>query len=325
MSASPIEKNKLENVDLLQIEYFSDLSISKKDIVVIEPSNPIALTIRKFLIDLGFENIYVCKEPDEGIEIFTDFIGNDISIPFIIDDNLPNQNLKKIIEEVLEIQPSAKILIITAKEKTDTRITELFDMGISAITPKPLDSIRLKESLTRIFENKDNEQSEIKQEKLESLLTSHRTISENIIKNMPDVDKLEVEAWLKKANEDQKIVLDKEILEAVCNQCKSSNIAHSSKCPSCKQINIKQEILIEHYSCGEVYVKQPGVDICPKCNKSIGSLGKGYLENADFYECKSCNDKFPKPFLELICLECGNIFVEEAIEWKKGKIYRVKK
>ena len=79
MAISPIEKNNLENIDLLQIEYFSDLSVSKKDIVVIESVNPLAITIRKFLVRLGFENICVCKEVNEGIKIFTHFIGNDMN------------------------------------------------------------------------------------------------------------------------------------------------------------------------------------------------------------------------------------------------------
>jgi phage FluMu protein Com len=99
---------------------------------------------------------------------------------------------------------------------------------------------------------------------------------------------------------------------------------YSVKCPSCKQINIKQEILIEHYSCGEVYPKETGSDTCPKCNKHIGSVGKDYLESTDYYVCKSCNDKFPRPFYELICLECGNVFVESTIKWKKDTLYRIK-
>ena len=322
--SSSIEKNKLDNIDLLQIEYFSDLSVSNKDIVVIGPSNPIAITIRKFLIDLGFENIRVCKESNEGIEIFADFVGNEISIPIIIDDNIKNQNLKSTIEEILEIQPSAKILVITAKEKTDTNITELFDMGISAIIPKPLNFKELESSMLQIFEKKNNVQKNSLEEKLDLMLTSGSNINEERIRNISTKNKLEIETWLKKAKEDQKLTKDREILQATCNQCNSSNITYSSKCPSCKQINIKQEILIEHYSCGEVFQKEPGTNICPKCNKSIGSVGKDYLENTDFYRCKSCNDKFPRPFLELICLNCGNVFVESAIQWKKDTLYKIR-
>jgi DNA-binding response OmpR family regulator len=324
MSTPSIEKNKIDNNDLLQMEYFSDLPISKKDIIVIEPNSSIAITIRKFLTNMGFENIYVCNESEEGKQIFADCIGNEISVPIIIDDNLPDQNLKNIVNEILEIQPSAKILIITAKEKTDLHITELFDIGISSIIQKPLDSTELKNSLLMIIEEKENKKDESIEEKFELISSSCKTISENRIKNIFSANQLEIEALIQKKKDDQIISTDKEILEATCNQCESSDIMYSVKCPSCKQINIKQEILIEHYSCGEVYPKETGSDICPKCNKHIGLVGKDYLESTDYYVCKSCNDKFPRPFYELICLECGNVFVESTIKWKKDTLYRIK-
>ena len=115
--ATPIEQNKQENIDLLQIEYFTDLPISKKEIVVIEPNNAIAISIRKFLIDLGYKEIHICKEVKEGIKLFYHFIGIDVNIPMIIDDSGSNRNIKNTIEEVLEIQPNAKIIVTTTKQK----------------------------------------------------------------------------------------------------------------------------------------------------------------------------------------------------------------
>ena len=325
MSISPIEKNKLENIDLLQIEYFSDLTISQKDIIVIEPSDPIAITIRKFLTNLNFKNIYVCKNPNEGIKIFADFVGNEISVPIIIDDNQPNQKITDIVKDILEMQPSANIVIITTKEKTDPHITKLFDIGISSITQKPLKETELEKSLFGTIKEKNNKKESTNEDKFDTLLSSSSIISKNRVKSITDANELEIESWFEKAKENQKIILDKEILEATCNQCKSSNITYSSKCPSCKQINIKQEILVEHYSCGEVYVKEVGSNICPKCNKNIGLVGKDYRENTDYYVCKSCNDKFPRPFFELICLKCANVFVEGTIQWEKNTIYKVRK
>ena len=324
MATTSIEKNKIDNNDLLQMEYFSDLPISKTDIIVIEPNNSLAITIRKLLMNIGFENIYVCNESEEGKQIFADCIGNEISIPIIIDDNLPDQNLKNIVNEILEIQPSAKILIITAKEKTDLDITELLDIGISSIIQKPLDSTELKKSLLMAIEEKENKKDISIEEKFELILSQCKIISENRIKDIFSASQLEIEKIIQKKKEDQVISLDKEILEATCNQCESSNIMHSVKCPSCKQTNIKQEILIEHYSCGEVYPRETSLDTCPKCNKHIGVVGRDYRESTDYYICKSCDDKFPRPFFELICLQCGNIFVESTIKWKKDTLYRIK-
>ena len=231
---------------------------------------------------------------------------------------------KDIVKEILEIQPSANIMIITTKEKTNSHITELFDMGISSTIQKPINALELEKSLLGILEKKDiQEVTHITD--FDGLLSSSRIISENRIKSITNAEQSVIDTWLKNTKEKQDIVLDREIIEATCNQCKSPNMVYSSKCPSCKQINIKQEILVEHYSCGEVYVKEIGSNICPKCNKNIGSVGKDYRENIDYYVCKSCNDKFPRPFFELICLKCGNIFVEGAILWQKDTLYRVKK
>lgn len=324
METTSVEKSKQENIDLLQIEYFSDLVVSKKDIVVVESSNPIVIRIRQVLTNLGFENIYICKELEEGIRIFSDFIGNEISVPIIIDDNVSKQNLKNSVKEILEIQPSAKIIIITTKEKTDSQITELFDIGISSITRKPIDSEELEKSLSGVLEKKEVERKITIEEEFDKNISRHKLISENKIRKEFNEHQSEIDSLIQKKITEQVMVLDKEVLEATCNQCNSPEIVHNSKCPSCKQINIKQENLIEHYSCGEVYPKEPGSDICPKCNKHIGLVGKDYLESTDYYVCKSCNDKFPRPFFELICLNCSNVFIEGAIQWKKDKIYRIK-
>ena len=322
MTTSAIEKNRLNNMDLIQMEYLSDVKISKTDVIVIEQSNPIASTIRKFLVEIGFENVYICKDTKEGMKIFSDFLGNEISVPIIIDDSTSNKNLKKFVIEILEIQLSAKIAIITAKEQTDPKITELFDIGVSSIIRKPVNALELKNSIFTMLEEKIVEEVMPMEERFKMLL-SHSIISENRTKNIIHANQSEIESIIQNAKKNQMIVLDREILEATCNQCKSPDIVYSSKCPSCKQMNIKQEILIEHYSCGEVYPKEIGSNTCPKCNKNIGLVGKDYLESTDYYVCKSCNNKFPRPFFELICLKCGNIFVEGTILWQKDTLYRV--
>ncbi len=243
MSRAITEKNKLENIDLMQIEYFSDLPISNRDIVVIEYCNPIAITIRKFLVSLGFENIYICKEPDEGINIFSDFVSKEISVPIIIDDSLPNQDLENTIRELLEIYPGVKIIVITAKEKTDPRITKFFDMGIGSITQKPLEMTDLKKSLSNIFEQKDSWKNITCEEKFELLLSSGNIISENKIKRFLNVEQSEIETLLRNAKENQRIILDKEILEVACNQCKSPTILYSSKFP-----NVNKSTLHKRFS-----------------------------------------------------------------------------
>ena len=321
---SPVEKNKIDNIDLKQMEYFSNLCISKDTIIVTESNSTIAIAISKFLTDLGFKNIHVCKEMSETIKIFSEFISNDISVPIIIDYE-SNKNIQHAVIEILEIQPSAKIIIITTKEKSDLKITRLLDMGISSIICKPLDIEDVKLSLSyEVEENNSNQ--EIKIIKFfESLVNSHDQISMNKIKDIFKVEQSEIESMIKNSIESRKIILNKEVLEAACNQCNSTNINYTAECPQCKGINFRQQGLIEHYNCGEVYPKEGNYNTCPKCNKHIGAVGTDHREFLEYYVCSSCNERFSRPLSKFTCFECGNMFIETLAAWKKSKIYKIQK
>jgi DNA-binding response OmpR family regulator len=319
-----IEKNTLENVDLLQIEYFSDLPVSKSDIVVVEHSDPIVIMLRKFLINIGFKNIYVCRKPSDGLKIFSDFINNEINVPIIIDDNTSAGNIKDIVREIFEIQPRANIIITTAKDKSSSQIIELSDMGVISILHKPINFEILEKSLVNL--EKNNITKEMTTEIFfETLLSPYNQISFNRIQDILQKDSSLTESLVKKAIDDRILIFDKEIVEATCKQCGSSNIAYISECPECKGINFNQQILLEHYSCGEVYPKEVGQTICPKCNKEIGKAGTDYVESTNYYVCNGCNDKFPKPNSKFVCLKCNNFFIESAVIWKKNKFYHINK
>lgn len=321
---SPIEENRINNMDLRQMEYFSNLTISKNAIIVMESSNTIAITIRQFLASLGFENIYVCKEMNECIKIFSEFMNNDISIPMIIDYE-SDKNIQTHVDEILKIQPSAKITIVTTKEKSDQRITKLLDMGISSIICKPLNVDDVKTSLSHILGEDNPDQETTVTKNFESLVNSYNQISVNKVKDIFKVEESEIESMVKNLIENRKIMLNKEILEAACNQCNSTNISYTSECPQCNGINFKRQGLIEHYGCGEVYPKDGNYNTCPKCNKQIGMVGKDYREFLEFYICSSCNERFSKPLSKFICFECGNMFVETLSSWKKSNVFKIQK
>ena len=321
---SPVEKNKMGNIDLKQMEYFSNLDISKNTVIVTESNSTIAITISKFLTSLGFKNIHVCEETSEAVKIFSEFINNDMSVPIIIDYE-SSKNIQYSINEILEIQPSAQIVIITTKEKSDPKISRLLDMGISSIICKPLNIEDIKRSLSHILEENSDNQETKTIKNFEWLINSHNQISMNKIRDIFKVEQSEIESMVRNAIKSGKIILDKEALEAACNQCNSTNISYTSECPQCKGINFKQQGLIEHYNCGEVYPKEGNHDTCPKCKKQIGAVGKDYREFLEYYTCSSCNDKFSRPLSKFTCFECGNMFIETLAFWKKGNIYKIQK
>ena len=324
MSNSIIEKNKRENIDLLQIEYFSDIPISTKEVLVLEPNEPIALTIRKFLLKLGFENTHICKEMNDCLKIFSDFINNEINLPVIIDDAISYGGIRNITKEIFETQPNAKIIIITTRDRKDVHITELLSTGIVSIIQKPLDYQNFKKSISSIFE-KNSEGRPNLEENFEELISSSKNVSQNKIQDILKVETSEIETLINEASNKRNVILENEILEAACNQCDSTNITYISECPNCKGINFKQQNLIEHYQCGEVFPKEPNNNTCPKCNRDIGTVGTSYREFSDYYVCNSCNDKFPRPLLRFRCLDCNNFFIENLAAWKKGRIFKTQK
>ena len=344
MSVDFIEKNKQENIDLLQIEQLSNLAISEKDIVVIEPNSTIAITVRKFLIKIGFENIQICKEAKEGIMIFSHFISNDINTPLIIDSG-SNRNIKKTIKEVLEIQPNANVIISTAKEKDDPEILKLFDTGISSIIYKPfiyedfkkyfsyMSGVKVEEAITEkkaaaeeITEKKAAAEEIAKEEKyFESFLLSHKQITDIKFRDIQNIEKSKADKIIKDVLNSRSIIFDKEISEAACNQCNSTNITYTSECPQCNGINFEQKDLVEHYECGEIYAKGSDYRTCPKCNKQIGSVGTDYREFAGYHICSSCNERFNRPIFKFSCFNCGNTFIDVMASWKKSRLYKIQK
>ena len=324
MSKAVIEKNKLENIDLLQIEYFSDLPISEKKIIVVEINDSIAVRIRKYLNDAGFDDIYICKKIDEGIKIFSDFINHETSVPIIIDDNTQYEEIKSMVKEIAEIQPGANIAIMTTKEKEDFQMTELINLGATAIIQKPIDSQSFINIFSNINQKTNTKQSEKnKQDCNNKIITQATRISQNKIQDILKITEDEMQDVLRELLETKKIETESEILEAACNQCKSTNLTYTRECPNCNGINFKQQTLIEHYACGEVFPKKPQIDTCPKCNKDIGQVGTDYREFNDYYVCNSCNDKFSRLLSKFKCLDCNNFFIENLAVWKKGKVHKV--
>lgn len=331
MSSTSVEKSKIENLDSLQIEYFSDLPTSEKDVIVVESNDTIIITIRKFLVDLNYENIYLCKNMKECLEVFTEFINNEINIPIVIDDSVSNR-LEKNTKEILSIQPNAKIIIITKMKKSDPQIAKLIDAGITSITTKPLEFTDFKKSFSDITQDNtkgkevetETSVKDTKNEEIDSILTSYEKISYTKLEEILGRDQAKTQSLIKNLIDNQKIIFDKEILHAECNQCRSMNIIFTSECPQCNGINFKQGYLIEHYSCGEVFPKTADT-ICPKCRKNIGSAGKDYREFAEYHICMSCNNKFPRPAYKFTCFNCGSTFIDGLSSWTKTKIYKIQK
>ena len=148
-------------------------------------------------------------------------------------------------------------------------------------------------------------------------------MTDNKFKDVLKLNHIDAESKIKHLIEQRKIIPDKEVLEAACNKCMSTNITYLSECPNCHGIDFEQKVLIEHYGCGKIYPKESETRTCTRCNKDLGSPGIGYREISELYVCSSCDDRFPKPVSKFICLDCNHEFIDSLSSWKKSRVYKI--
>lgn len=318
-----IEEKLIESRDNLQIQYLQDYTYSKNEIIVID-NTPLVLTLQKYLVKLGFQNIYLCKTPKEGIKVFTKLVKMGKLIPVVLNDNI-DKNIKDVIREILNIDSGANIIVETASDKSEPAIKDLFNLGVFSLIEKPIRFNDIQK-LVKILEsehkmNKDDIAD--LQNKIEFAFKNTKRISAKHVSEFVNKELSSINDQLKNLEAHGKVISLGTINELACNQCDSVRISQVSRCPQCKAIEFRQQNLVEHYKCGEVYPKPAVLDKCPKCNKNLGNLGKDYGELDNFYVCSMCNDRFPEPEYELECRNCENKFDKHQANWIKNTNYKI--
>ena len=318
-----IEAKLIESKDNLQIQYLQDYTYTKNEVIIID-NTPLALSLQKYLVKVGFQNIYLCKTVREGLEIFTKFVKRGKLIPIILNDSI-DKNLRGVVEEILDIDSSANIIVETASEKSESIIKDLFNLGIFDLINKP---IRFKdvEELAKTLESEHsvnkNEVADL-ENKINFAFQNTKRISIKQVSEVVNKEITTMEEYFKNLEIESKVMSLGITNELACKQCNSVRISQVAKCPQCKAMEFKQQNLVEHYKCGEVYPKPSELDKCPKCNKKIGNLGKDYGELDNYYVCSACNDKFPEPEYEFECRNCENKFEKHQATWIKNMNYKI--
>jgi len=318
-----IETKLIESRDNLQIQYLQDYAYSKNEIIIIDNTS-LVLTLQKYLVKLGFQNIYLCKTPKEGLEVFTKLVKIGKLTPVILNDSV-DKNVNDVIKELLNVDSGVNIIVETASDKSEPVIKDLFNLGIFSLISKPIrfnDVQKLVRTLE--LEHEINEDNLIDLEnRLELAFKNTKRMSAKQISEIINKDISSINDQLKNLEINGKIISLEMINELGCSQCNSVRISQVAKCPQCKAINFRQQNLVEHYKCGEVYPKPPELDKCPKCNKKLGNIGTDYGELDNFYVCSDCSDKFPEPDYRFECRNCENKFEKHQASWIQSMNYKI--
>jgi len=313
---------------------------SKDDILIVEDSPAISMLLKSYLEKLGFTQIHTCDTGSAAIATFNDLVSQKKQPLVLLDFMLPDMDARSILTQMLEVQPNARVILETATEKDDEGVKELIRLGVYQYIEKP---IRF-ENLKTIIETIEREQSffENESEKIESqkqsekdaeekvsehidfILKSATQISINKIIQILGISNDSVTSYLKKLEQEGKIIQLGEKKEIACNQCDSIRTSQIFYCPHCKSSNFKLGKLIEHYDCGNITEEKTYEnDTCPNCNKEIKALGVDYRVMINHYICNNCNEFFPEISTDYICLKCENKFKLEEARWKSSVNYKV--
>ena len=288
------------------------LSIEEKDILVIEDSQAVGILLKEFLNKLGLKKIHYCQNGETGIQSFKNLVDSG-NVPLVfLDYNLPDMTGYSIMTQMLGIRPDVKVIIESARDRTEESIKEVIAQGAYQYLAKPIRLEKLKELIETLKIEEEQLPEEDVNKTLEKLLSGSTQVSLMRITQYLNKTEPEVQPLLKRLIADKKIVQIDDIKEIACPRCSAVRIAQTVHCPKCKGTNFKQDRLIEHYKCGNVSSASTYVaDKCPKCHKPIEIFGLDYRIQDNLYVCNGCGDVFSEILTNYLCLKCNDKFVLE--------------
>ena len=311
---------------------------SKDAVLIIEDSPAVGMLLAEFMRKLGYTDIKTAETGHEGISLFKQFVAKDITPLIFLDYNLPDSTANSIMSQILPIKPFTKIIIETANGKEEDSIKEVIGLGAYHYLQKPIHFHDVEKIVTILEEEesyleKKSRQKNLPEENVDNekitehinfiLKTTHQ-ISLNKIIQILGFSNDFIESYLKKLENDGKIVKLDNKKEIACNQCDSIRTSQVFYCPNCKSSNFKLGKLIEHYDCGNITEETTYKnDMCPNCKKEIKALGVDYRVMQNHYICNDCNEFFPEISTSYICLKCENKFKLEEARWKSSMNYKI--
>lgn len=214
--------------------------------------------------------------------------------------------------QILNIRPDVKVIIETAREKTEESIKDVIAQGAYQYLSKPIRLEKIKE----IVETLKNEESVVANDeifaKIVNLMSNATQISLLRLSQYLDKPEGEILSLVEQLISDKKIMQINTIKEIACPKCNYIRVAQMFHCPKCRGVDFKQEKIIEHYKCGNVSTESSYVDDkCPKCHQVIKVFGVDYRTQDNFYVCNECKEIFAEISTDYLCLKCNERFTLE--------------
>ncbi len=283
-----------------------------------------AVLLQEFLKKLDYKKIHITRSGKEGLTTFQTFVHSKPSPIVFLDYHLTDMDAPSVMTQMHEISPNVTVVMIG---KAPTKKGDAKDVpaeGDHHIV-KPIKF----ENLSGVINDIENEEkmasgtSPTSDNEIENLLKSSSRISVARVAeycNMKEDDALQ---RLKDLETKGSVKQLENLREISCNNCGSVRTSPILYCPNCKSTKFRHSKLIEHYQCGNVSPADSYEnDTCPKCRKKIEVLGVDYRLIVDFFTCNECDNKFPNPSYDFLCIKCNNRFQVENAKWKSSLAFQ---
>ncbi len=128
-------------------EFFApDIQVSRP-VLIIDDSKAITMKLQNYVEKLGYKETVLCHNGKEGIAGYQKLIKNSKSPIVLLDMSLPDMGGDEIASKLLAEKPDSQIIVITADEKSTSRVNKTISSGVSAFIQKPFTIDEVKRSL----------------------------------------------------------------------------------------------------------------------------------------------------------------------------------
>jgi response regulator of citrate/malate metabolism/predicted RNA-binding Zn-ribbon protein involved in translation (DUF1610 family) len=313
---------------------------TKPPVLIVEDSAAVTMLLKSFLDKLEYTDVHTTDNGYTAVAEFKKLVKKNTPPIVLLDFMLPDMDCRSVLTQMLDIQPTARIILETATEKENEGIKELIRLGVYQYLEKPIRFESLKQVFETIekedfFFQKESEQlamlenaeEEVKnkvKDRVDFILKSSKQVSLNLIEQMIGFSDETIRLHLNDLEREGKIVNLGDKQEVACNKCNSVKTTQIFSCPSCNSPHFRLGKLIEHYNCGNVSEERTYQnDKCPSCGKEIKALGVDYRVLPNHYICNNCSDAFSELTSEYLCLKCENKFGLDDVNWQTSCNYKI--
>lgn len=118
--------------------------LTTRPIVIIDDSKAIAMKLKTYAEKLGYAEIYVFENGKDGVKGCKKLFSENRTPVILLDMGLPDLEGDVVATKLLNEKIDLQIVVITADEKTTTRVNKTISSGVSAFIQKPftLDEVK---------------------------------------------------------------------------------------------------------------------------------------------------------------------------------------